>query len=105
MSIQTWSDIQIHINLHQLPLTVMRFNMSLAGRLVDTASGEIVASTVDEAKQYLAAIEAPAQIAFDYTHQAWLENGKYVACGHHGNCGCYGKLHAGEPAAAGAEIH
>jgi hypothetical protein len=35
---------------------------------------------------------------FDYENQAWVENGKYVACGHRAsmNCSCYGKIHEGE---------
>jgi hypothetical protein len=35
---------------------------------------------------------------FDYTNQAWVEAGKYVRCGHPEsmNCGCYGRVHAGE---------
>jgi hypothetical protein len=35
---------------------------------------------------------------FDYTNQAWVEDGVYVDCGHPGNmnCGCYGRMHAGE---------
>jgi hypothetical protein len=35
---------------------------------------------------------------YDYEHQAWVKDGKYIACGHPGgmNCGCYGRLHAGE---------
>lgn len=35
---------------------------------------------------------------FDYEHQAWVANGRYVACGHPEgmHCVCYGRLHAGE---------
>lgn len=35
---------------------------------------------------------------FDYDHQAWVGNGKYVRCGHPESmdCGCYGRLHEGE---------
>lgn len=35
---------------------------------------------------------------FDYEHQAWVMNGKYVKCGHPDSmeCGCYGKDHEGE---------
>ena len=35
---------------------------------------------------------------FDYDKQAWVENGKYVRCGHPEtmNCKCYGRLHEGE---------
>lgn len=44
---------------------------------------------------------APAEPAllFDYDKQAWIEDGKYVTCGHADpRCGCFGKVHAGEPA-------
>ena len=36
---------------------------------------------------------------YDYTHQAWVENGVYIRCGHPESmdCGCYGRAHAGEP--------
>jgi hypothetical protein len=35
---------------------------------------------------------------FDYDHQAWVKNGKYVRCGHPRDmkCGCYGTVHEGE---------
>jgi len=35
---------------------------------------------------------------YDYTHQAWVVDGKYVRCGHPEsmNCKCYGRLHEGE---------
>ncbi len=36
---------------------------------------------------------------FDYEHQAWVKDGRYVACGHDGtehHCNCYGRLHKGE---------
>jgi hypothetical protein len=41
---------------------------------------------------------------YDYTNQAWVEDGRYVACSHPASmvCGCYGRIHAGEPVAAGA---
>ena len=44
---------------------------------------------------------------FDYTHQAWVVDGKYVACGHLQTtpCECYGRLHEGESPARDAEIH
>ena len=37
---------------------------------------------------------------YDYVHQAWTQDGKYVRCGHPAamDCGCYGKLHEGETA-------
>lgn len=39
---------------------------------------------------------------YDYDRQAWVKDGLYVRCGHPEamNCGCYGRLHAGEPAPA-----
>ena len=39
-------------------------------------------------------------IWYDYTHQAWVVNGKYQDCGHPEsmNCDCYGRAHAGEVA-------
>lgn len=44
---------------------------------------------------------------YDYTNQAWVVDGVYVACGHAPtlHCSCYGKLHAGEKPAEDAEIH
>ncbi|MGA8730297.1 MAG: hypothetical protein WB608_16200 [Terracidiphilus sp.] len=35
---------------------------------------------------------------FDYVKQAWVQDGKYVRCGHLPSmgCDCYGRLHAGE---------
>jgi hypothetical protein len=43
---------------------------------------------------------------YDYKNQAWIRNGRYYDCNHpERNCGCYGRKHAGEPAAADAEIH
>ena len=35
---------------------------------------------------------------FDYVHQAWTLDGRYVRCGHPQamNCDCYGKAHQGE---------
>ncbi len=35
---------------------------------------------------------------YDYEHQAWVKDGKYIRCGHPEsmNCQCYGKLHDGE---------
>jgi hypothetical protein len=35
---------------------------------------------------------------YDYTHQAWVEDGKYVRCGHPESmqCDCYGRKHQGE---------
>jgi len=35
---------------------------------------------------------------YDYDRQAWVENGRYVCCGHPETmqCRCYGRLHEGE---------
>lgn len=35
---------------------------------------------------------------FDYENQAWVDNGRYVSCGHPEamSCNCYGRLHEGE---------
>jgi hypothetical protein len=40
---------------------------------------------------------------FDYEHQAWVQNGRYVRCGHldEYNCNCFGKVNQGKrPSAA-----
>lgn len=35
---------------------------------------------------------------FDYDHQAWVQSGFYLDCGHKKDllCGCYGRKHKGE---------
>jgi hypothetical protein len=35
---------------------------------------------------------------YDYDHQAWTQEGRYVRCGHPEtmDCRCYGKEHEGE---------
>lgn len=45
--------------------------------------------------------------SFDYENQAWVVDGRYVSCGHPETmkCGCFGRIHAGEPPAANAEMH
>jgi hypothetical protein len=42
---------------------------------------------------------------FDYEHQAWVKDGKYVRCGHPEpmDCGCYGREHEGESARVSAD--
>ena len=52
---KTWADVQRFVNKHQLPYTLIRFNMSLEGRLVDTFTGKTVAGTVKEAAAHLGA--------------------------------------------------
>ena len=46
-------------------------------------------------------------IGFDYENQAWVVDGRYVSCGHPEtmDCGCFGRIHAGEAPAVNAEIH
>lgn len=38
-------------------------------------------------------------VRYDYANQAWVQDGRYVRCGHPEvmACNCYGRLHAGEP--------
>jgi len=35
---------------------------------------------------------------YDYNHQAWVVNGRYVRCNHPEamKCGCYGRIHEDE---------
>lgn len=42
---------------------------------------------------------------YDYRHQAWVVDGRYVECGHGKPCDCYGTKHHGEPIAKDADIH
>jgi len=41
---------------------------------------------------------------YDYRHQAWVVDGRYVPCGHVGECRCYGTAHAGEAAEHGPAV-
>lgn len=42
---------------------------------------------------------------FDYKNQAWVVDGRYVACGHRKPCTtCFGTLHVGERPAEGVEV-
>ena len=50
---KTWADVQRFINSRNLPYTLIRFDMSLEGRLIETATGATVASTVKEAAAHL----------------------------------------------------
>ena len=57
-------------------------------------------------------------LQYDYTHQAWVVDGKYIGCAHiHAMrpclgptcnglpcCDCYGTLHIGEPVDPNAEV-
>lgn len=42
---------------------------------------------------------------FDYDKQAWVEDGKYLDCGHPQTmaCGCYGREHVGQPVRVSVE--
>lgn len=44
---------------------------------------------------------------YDYRNQAWVVDGRYVACSHPASmkCNCYGTVHAGELLAANADVH
>jgi len=35
---------------------------------------------------------------YDYVNQAWVLDGKYIACGHPAEmkCNCYGRIHKGK---------
>jgi hypothetical protein len=50
--------------------------------------------------EQMTAIRRLATTVYDYQNQAWVENGRYVTCSHPAamDCGCYGRLHAGEVA-------
>jgi hypothetical protein len=39
-----------------------------------------------------------SDVRYDYTNQAWIEDGRYSNCGHPATmaCGCYGRAHQGE---------
>jgi hypothetical protein len=54
----TWLDIALHIARHRLPLTLVRFGRER--RLMDMASGEWVAGTVEGAAQYITGSGAAA---------------------------------------------
>jgi len=51
--VKTWADVRTFIIQNKLPYTLMRFNMSNGGRLIETATGKIVAATVKEAEAHL----------------------------------------------------
>jgi hypothetical protein len=48
---------------------------------------------------------ATLQLAYDYTNQAWVQDGRYLGCGHSLPCDCYGRRHEGEAVTANAEVH
>lgn len=50
-------------------------------------------------------LTAPSEVnGYDYRNQAWVVEGKYVACGHGKPCDCFGTVHAGKPVADNAEV-
>jgi hypothetical protein len=51
--LETWADVQRHITRYRLPYSILRFNMSLQGRLIDTATGATLADTVKAADAVL----------------------------------------------------
>jgi hypothetical protein len=50
---KTWADVQLYIDRHKLPYSIMRFNMARDGRMIDLFTGQVVASTVKEAAAHL----------------------------------------------------
>ena len=48
--------------------------------------------------QLIERITKEQSIEFDYMNQAWVIDGRYIACTHPDamNCDCYGTRHAGE---------
>lgn len=51
--------------------------------------------------------EYTALNGYDYRNQAWVTNGRYVACSHPATmkCDCFGTVHAGQPIKANADVH
>lgn len=43
-------------------------------------------------------VDGRLMFGFDYKNQAWVQNFKYVSCGHPDSmdCDCYGRSHEGE---------
>ena len=54
-----------------------------------------LSAVIDEAR-------SESRVWYDYDHQAWVEDGKYLRCGHPEgmNCRCWGRTHEGEAAPA-----
>jgi hypothetical protein len=42
-------------------------------------------------------VVSPQGNGFDYANQAWIEDGRYLPCGHPKPCECYGTKHELEP--------
>lgn len=43
---------------------------------------------------------------YDYTNQAWVVNGRYIACGHARiDCGCWSRKHEGQAVLNGVELN
>ena len=43
---------------------------------------------------------------YDYIHQAWVRDGRYVECGHPFDmaCNCYGRKHEGQETVPGRRL-
>ena len=80
---------------------------------------EAIMESIAEAKQQLGLdtativcqgkplrLEPLPRLVFDYRHQAWVEDGKYMGCNHPASidCGCFARDHAGEILSA-AQVH
>ena len=74
----------------------------------DVFTPELIEQIKAEVTAFYGVVAKPADplIGFDYANQAWVKDGQYVPCGHAPEmaCNCFGKLHAGEPPAANAQI-
>jgi hypothetical protein len=46
-----------------------------------------------------------AVTGYDYYHQAWVVDSRYIACNHGKPCDCYGTKHEGERLAKNADVH
>ena len=46
-----------------------------------------------------------SDLMYDYTNQAWVQDGFYLNCRHLGVCNCFGRLHHGEPVLPDADLH
>jgi hypothetical protein len=69
--------------------------------------GVVVQGNLRALEQHHSANHPKVELGFDYTNQAWIQDGVYLNCAHpldHG-CRCYGRLHEGEAPEVGASIH
>lgn len=63
--------------------------------------------TTTKATPAMGTAEYTALNGYDYRNQAWVTNGRYVACSHPATmkCDCFGTVHAGQPIKANADVH